>query len=71
MIDFLMKLAISIVILVFLILIFIKNRQESYQPAFPKGEVKYYHNKQNQFGIPQCTYGGYTPILTCSYDSKV
>jgi hypothetical protein len=66
------KFVLSIIILVFLVLIFIRNKKEKYEePAFPEGEAKYYHKKENQFGIAQCKYTGETPILTCSYDSRV
>jgi len=39
--------------------------------SFPNSEAHIFHQKQDKYGIAQCTYGGYTPILTCSYDSRV
>lgn len=67
-----LKFAISALILLFLILIIVKISKENYsEKPLPEGEAKYYYNKENQYGIPQCKYGGLTPILTCSYDSKV
>jgi len=66
------KFVLSIIILVVLILIYLgKNKEKYEEPAFPEGEAKYYHKKENQFGIAQCKYTGETPILTCSYDSIV
>lgn len=74
----LLKYILAVIILVFLIFIFIRAKskkliQEKYnnEKVFPENEAKYIIEKENQWGIPQCKYGGYTPILTCSYDSKV
>ena len=39
--------------------------------SFPDSEAHIFHEKQDKYGIAQCTYSGYTPILTCSYDSKI
>jgi hypothetical protein len=39
--------------------------------SFPDSEAHIFHEKQDKYGIAQCTYGEYTPILTCSYDSKI
>jgi hypothetical protein len=39
--------------------------------SFPNSEAHIFYQKQDKYGIAQCTYGGYTPILTCSYDSRV
>jgi len=64
----LLKLVLSIIILVFLILIL--TTKETFK-SFPESEAKYYKEKENSFGIPKCHYGKYTPILTCSYESRV
>lgn len=40
-------------------------------PAFPKNEAHLFHQKENKYGITQCKYQGMTPILTCSYESRV
>jgi len=74
----LLKYILAVIILLFLIFIFVrsaskKSTKEKYnnEKVFPENEAKYIIEKENQWGIPQCKYGGYTPILTCSYDSKV
>jgi cell division protein FtsN len=73
----LLKYILAVIILIFLIFIFIRSNSkkstEKYnnEKVFPENEAKYIIEKENQWGIPQCKYGGYTPILTCSYDSKV
>ena len=75
----LLKYILAVIILLFLILLLIRSAQkkkstkEKYnsEKVFPENEAKYIIEKENQWGIPQCKYGGYTPILTCSYDSKV
>jgi hypothetical protein len=40
-------------------------------PAFPENEANLFHQKENKYGIAQCKYQGITPILTCSYESRV
>ena len=74
----LLKYILAVIILIFLIFLLVrsakkKSTKEKYnnEKVFPENEAKYIIEKENQWGIPQCKYGGYTPILTCSYDSKV
>jgi hypothetical protein len=74
----LLKYILAVIILIFLIFLLVRSAQkkstkEKYnnEKVFPENEAKYIIEKENQWGIPQCKYGGYTPILTCSYDSKV
>ena len=66
----------TILVLIIIILVRAKSRSESSPPegyvsVFPYNEARFIHSKEPQYGIPQCKYSGYTPILTCSYDSKV
>lgn len=55
-----------------LIIIFLSsvywNNQEKY---FPEDEAQYVHRRNPSVAIAECHYQGMTPILTCSYDSKV
>ena len=74
----LLKYNLAVIILIFLIFLLVRSAQKkstkekySNEKVFPENEAKYIIEKENQWGIPQCKYGGYTPILTCSYDSKV
>ena len=45
--------------------------QESFDKVFPENEAKFYRSLYKTYGISQCKYQGFTPILTCSYKSKV
>jgi hypothetical protein len=45
--------------------------QESFDKVFPENEAKFYRSLYKTYGISQCKYQGFTPILTCSYNSKV
>ena len=38
---------------------------------FPEDEAHIVHRKNPDAGISECKYQGMTPILTCSYKSKV
>lgn len=64
------KYILGITILVLVILTYITTTKEKYE-SFPYNEAKFYKSKENTFGIPVCKYQGMTPILTCSYDSRV
>lgn len=67
----LIKTILVLIILILLILILIKIKNTESYKSFPESEAKYYDSKENTYGIPICIYKSYTPILTCSYDSKV
>jgi len=66
----LIKFCLCIIILVLMILVYTGASSEQYR-SFPYNEAKFYKSRQNTFGIPVCKYQGMTPILTCSYQSRV
>jgi hypothetical protein len=55
-------------LIVLTILTCIYWRTEQY---FPEDEAHIVHRKNPNAGISECKYQGMTPILTCSYKSKV
>jgi hypothetical protein len=58
---------IAAVIIILTILCLVRSRPEGYRrEAFPRGEARYYDSSENQYGIPRCRYGSYTPILECT-----
>jgi len=65
------KTILCLIILILSILILVKIKKYEYFKSFPESEAKYYHSEENTYGIPVCQYKSYTPILTCSYDSRV
>lgn len=60
---------VTIFILIIILLVCIYwNSSEKY---FPEDEVKYVHRNNPAVAIAECHYQGNTPILTCSYNSKI
>jgi hypothetical protein len=44
---------------------------EMFSNNYSQDQKKFNQNLKKTYGIAQCKYKGYTPILTCSYDSKI
>jgi len=67
-----LKLIIVFIILYFVLQLFISNEFYKYfNSSFPNNEAKFYKSLHKTYGISQCKYQGMTPILTCSYDSRI
>lgn len=61
------------IVLVFVMVVMIVSCMywDKKETFFPEDEVKYVHRKNPSVAIAECHYQGMTPILTCSYESKI
>lgn len=62
------SIAVSLIMIIFIISVIMWNAPESY---FPDDEAHYVHRKNPAVAVADCRYQGMTPILTCAYQSKV